>query len=786
MTNKKMPAAVLSAMLFAVLCCGLIFTTCGKLEKDVNVYTITFIAEYTQRVEKTEKQIIKYVGKDGVQVDKTEDRTYWVNVYIDAFTGQPVNVSGVDGKREGMDDLPVLNPRADVTRRTDGDGKLTKFPPDPERPDYSFAGWFTQGGTRVTKNTIFTTHTRVHAEWKAGEGVEAVEVGDIAKEFAGIREALEKGQPLSTEKPDEVTVTVKATESLIPITLESKGERKVRIILDGGVIDPDTKKPLYFLTISESGSLFSVGGNVRYTYDPIRKEEVAAVIGSVTLELRNVRMEGNDRNTRALLTVNDGGKLIIGENALDKTYISLNGSENEKSGGGVTVNKGGELVMNGGDIYQCTVHARPYDDPEGWPGGGGVLVRGGTFTMAGGNIERCFGSINGGGVLVDKGGRFTMTGGQIYDNSAPYGGGVSTYRGGLFVMDGTNATVKENLAREGGGIFVDAGAEHALPYDPRRKINFPGMTWEEGGNAYYNPDKPDNDPRKKEGFYLVRGSVEDNHSLYDGGGVYNFQGGIVYMTGGTIRGNIADDFGGGVQNMGLFIMITGNIEGNRARYGGGVLAGLNMFAMEGGNIRTNRATGAGGGVFALQGSFFQMGGTIGGTTQYQQGGNGNYADGFGGGVAVYPEGNFAMAGGAIGVNTCGSNYNSTDGMVSFFDSTDPKLLGLAWYGKRPEDVVEERVIPGDPHVVAYCKEDFKNPDGVDEVLLLSYLVPYVRNNTTGLVTYLGTVGYSANFTNNVNTISSGGYISTPRIEVRDGKLYYGPSPGVKPLWATWE
>jgi hypothetical protein len=456
---------------------------------------------------------------------------------------------------------------------------------------------------------------------------------------------------------------------------------------------------------------------------------------NVTLKLtNNIWLKGNGRNTNALLTVNDGGTLIIGQNPSDKTYITLNGSEDERSGGAITVNKGGELIMNGGDIYQCTVHARPYDDPNGWPGGGGVNVRGGTFTMTGGNIERCFGQINGGAVLVDLRGRFIMTGGQLYDNSAPYGGGVATYRGGLFILDG--GIVKENLAREGGAVFVDSGAEDAIPYDPRRPVNYEGMAFDPtktvdlltnwpnmAGDVWHpihNPlGKPENDIRKQEGFYMKSGTIHENHALSDGGGIYNYAGGIVYMTGGTLSGNIADDFGGGVMNMGLYIMINGNIQANRAAYGAGVMAGLNQFAFEAGNITGNQATSAGAGVFVLEGTFSMLGANA----LIEN----NIARVFGGGVAIYPTGVFAMAGGIIGSN---SDQNYNEGNIGFFDSSDPKLHGYAIYGKRPDNFT-----PGDPlidHGGRFVKNP-AHPDGADEWLIETYLVRFKRSSSTNLV-----------------------------------------------------
>jgi hypothetical protein len=777
MTNKKIvPAAVL----FAVLFCGLIFTTCGKLETEENVYTITFIAEYSKRELRHERRVIEIIGgvagenngkilaEDEVYTGpgRVVENDYYVVVQYDAWLGEPVIVTPLTD-RWGE----IIKETQPVTRRTDGNGKLPNFPPNPGYgPEgYSFDGWFTQGNTRVTKNTIFTTNTRVHAVWKPGTGIKNEE-GPVFLKFIEIQKALKEGLSLSSDKTDEVTVTISEIEALKPQTLESSNTRPVRIILEGPTGEVST---LPYLTISESGSLFTVGNNV-------------------TLVLRNARMQGNDRNTMALLTVNRGGKLYIGENSSDKSYIFLNGAELEKSGGGVTVNTGAYLEMNGGDIYQCSVRTRPYNDPNGWPGGGGVLVRGGEFLMKGGNIERCFGQFNGGGVLVDMSGKFTMTGGQIYDNSSPYGGGVSTYRGGLFIMeegDGPTPTVpyiKENLARDGGGVFVDGGAEPTIPFDPRRPwnyrgmpsydsskplnptstgfdlrldTNYPGMAYE----PYLTTKKPENDPNKKEGFYMRGGIIQENHSLVDGGGVHNYAGGIVCMTGGTIRNNYADDFGGGVANMGLYIMIAGTIQGNQGRYGGGVCALLNMFAFEGGTIggtntaQGNLATSIGGGVFVLQGSFFMLGDNT--RITY------NDADSACGGLAIYPEGNFTMAGGIISNNTSSNNPNFAQ--LLFFNSSDPKLLGLALYGKRQPDKVLGYILPGDPLVDHYGRFWTNPTTGVREWLINSYITQYNRDLNTGLVTYL--------YPQNTNAV----------IQVRDGHLFYGTGQGSKPNWVTW-
>jgi hypothetical protein len=663
--NKKiLTAAVLATM----LCCALIFTTCGQLDVDEHVYTITFFAEYPVKVKKT---------------DTIDGKTfeYEVEEYV-----------------------VVLEP---TLIKTNGAGRLPRIPADPERPDdYSFDGWFTSGVTRVTIHTIFTSDTRVVARWKSGESIQ-IEEGPITKEFTRIKAELAAGRASPT-----YTINVTANEALLPQTLEYSGSGNVRIILNG-FYSEDRVNPE--ISISGSGSLFTVGENV-------------------TMVLRNVRLQGSGRNTAALLSVNEGGTLIIGEDDRDKTYIYYNGSEGEKSGGGITVNKGGELIMNGGEIYNCTVIASPYDDPYGKPGGGGVLVRGGTFTMNGGNIEKCYGHNDGGGVLVDLGGRFTMKGGILYDNSAPYGGGVATYRGGLFEME--DGELYLNVAYNGGGVFVDqgrGGLESANPYDPRRPANFPGMTFEEY-HAYYDPTKHINDARIKEGLYLSGGKIHQNFAIYDGGGVCNSRGGITYMDGGELDDNTANDYGAGVYNLGLYIMMTGEIKNNDGRYGGGVFADGGMFILQDGKITKNYARQFGGGVVVYSGQFAMHGGEI----------SENRAEYDGGGLAFLPIANaFAMSGGVIRHNT--SNYTNS-GTLYFLYSADPAQIGLAYYGTRPTDAV-----PGDSAVIPIGRE--ANVNGTNTFIWQSYLANYLPNSSGVLL--------PQHRGNNV------------RIEVIDGTLYIG-------------
>lgn len=85
--------------------------------------------------------------------------------------------------------------------------------------------------------------------------------------------------------------------------------------------------------------------------------------------------------------------------------------------------------------------------------------------------------------------------------------------------------------------------------------------------------------------------IKNNHATRHGGGVYIAAGSTVNMLGGSITGNTADMYGGGVLAKGTFIMQGGTISGNTATKGGGVYKYTDgVFTKSGGTITGNTAT----------------------------------------------------------------------------------------------------------------------------------------------------------------------------------------------------
>jgi hypothetical protein len=298
----------------------------------------------------------------------------------------------------------------------------------------------------------------------------------------------------------------------------------------------------------------------------------------------------------------------------------------------------------------------------------------------------------------------------------------------------------------------------------------------------YNPNAPKNDARKKEGFYWTAGTIDQNLALYDGGGICNYQGGLTFMnpatmTGARLNDNTARDFGGGVYNVGLYIMMNGTISNNNGPFGAGVFADGGNFIMENGDITTNTATQFGGGVMLYDGQFTMHGGFI-------RENDGTY---YGGGVALMPSANaFAMSGGVISRNRASNG----GGTLYFYNSLDPKEHGFAYYGVRPEYLnynpdgtpasttffdtdtntlvtyPPQRTVPGDPIVNAFGALDSQN-----RFMFQSLLADYAADGS-GVLQPQDRDSYQAS--------------NAPRLEVIDGVFWLGTgnNRGVAQDWTN--
>jgi hypothetical protein len=160
------------------------------------------------------------------------------------------------------------------------------------------------------------------------------------------------------------------------------------------------------LTSADSPDEVTIDGGGRViTLTGEGKGSVITVGLGVTLTLRNITFEGLATNNAALITVVNGGTLVLE----DGTVIKGN-TNTSSNGGGVIVKGGGWFTMRGGTISGNKVTGSNKT-------GGGVHTEGyGRFIMSGGTISGNEAKNKGGGVFVSSNVLFTKTMGTIYGN----------------------------------------------------------------------------------------------------------------------------------------------------------------------------------------------------------------------------------------------------------------------------------------------------------------------------------------------------------------------------------
>jgi len=322
---------------------------------------------------------------------------------------------------------------------------------------------------------------------------------------------------------------------------------------------------------------------------------------------------------------------------------------NTQHRGGVLVNTGGSLTMQGGSEIR---NGR-------WVNGGGVQVEDhGTFNMTSGLIRQnrahnAAGTNNsgrGGGVRLiglnaPRNVVMNMGGGRISHNIASTTGGQNSGWGG-----GVNVEWYSTLHLYGGVIRNNTASPHTIDGQWPYSSGLGGGVMAAAGTQLNDPARhtfvmwPDNNP------------IIEHNTARRGGGLAMHHNPAAAVTrtillGGEIRDNAATEFGGGVYMQSNTILLThgaGLILRNTAANGGGGMFTSGTVEWTQGTMRENRVTttttanNRGGGVFLNAGTFL-LGGSahIGGTAA----GHSNRA--FRGAGVFVQGGTFTMNGGNI-------------------------------------------------------------------------------------------------------------------------------------------
>jgi hypothetical protein len=238
--------------------------------------------------------------------------------------------------------------------------------------------------------------------------------------------------------------------------------------------------------------------------------------------------------------------------------------------------------------------------------GSGILNRG-TLT-----VDHC--TIQNNGAYADgtygggiySSGDLTVTDSTISDNLASYGGGIflNNYENPLHALKAkiTDSEISGNAVKTyAGGIFNFGGGD----------LTITGITISgNGGGGIVNNGN----------LEMVSGSISGNGAVYNGGGIYNY--GIFTMKGGSISDNIVyyggagtwgNTVGCGIYNAqgGILNLEGGSISGNNAGNGGGIYNSQGgTLNLEGTSIISNTADNNGGGIFNAGSAIIKEGSSI--------------------------------------------------------------------------------------------------------------------------------------------------------------------------------
>ena len=297
------------------------------------------------------------------------------------------------------------------------------------------------------------------------------------------------------------------------------------------------------------------------------------------------------------------------EYAADATHAAETDSIIKAANGGTIVLKSGAILQNN--------RAAQF--------GSGIFANNGVnITMEDGATIRNNTNSNyelGGGVLIGNRSTFTMNGGEISGNTANGGGGVAIIGSTMVMNHGTisnNSTYRTSgQGSYGAGVYV---ADYANA---------------SGGDTLFTPAPAS--------FEMNGGSISGNTALDYGGGVLTFpqqgQRITININNGDISGNKVTGGSGGA--VAAFFGVTelniknGTLTGNSAQnYGGGVfLYGATNVTISGGTISKNKASQGGGVCLWSASAAKQTGGSI--------------------------ENNVANVGGGV----CGGTYTMTGGVI---------------------------------------------------------------------------------------------------------------------------
>ena len=338
---------------------------------------------------------------------------------------------------------------------------------------------------------------------------------------------------------------------------------------------------------------WDLGGKTLHRYG-LGGYMIELVSASASLTLSNIVIDGAEctvdathaAETDSIIKAANGGTIVLNSGAI------LQNNKAMQFGSGILANNRVNITMEDGAIIRNNTN-RNYEL------GGGILIgNGSTFTMNGGEISG--NTANGGGGVAIIGSTMVMNGGTISNNSTYKTSGQGSYGAGVYVADYANASGGDTLftatpasfEMNGGSICDNTALDYGggvLTFPQQsKKITININNGEISGNkvtkgsggavaAFFDDTE----------LNIKGGTLTGNSAYQFGGGVFLYQATNVTISGGTISENKAFRGGGGVcLREGSAVKQTGgSIENNVAKVGGGIYSGT--YTMTGGVIKDN-------------------------------------------------------------------------------------------------------------------------------------------------------------------------------------------------------
>jgi hypothetical protein len=253
-------------------------------------------------------------------------------------------------------------------------------------------------------------------------------------------------------------------------------------------------------------------------------------------------------------------------------------------------------IGSGGGVWSpgdATVTDSTFSGNTAWSGGG--IGNDGNMTLTASSFSE--NRVTDGGGAIANGHQLIVSAVTMSHNDAGSGGGI--YNFGNLV--GTAVILMENVGGSGGGICnsgtliltTSTLTENFAHSHGGAIMNYGDMTLTDStlsGNTAYEGGAINNSV-----VLTVAASTLSNNSAHDGGGIYND--GDLTMTASVLSGNNAYSQGGGIYNYnrGLMVVLDSTLSNNAASVSGGAIANVGQLELRSSSLAGNIA-GFGGGI----------------------------------------------------------------------------------------------------------------------------------------------------------------------------------------------